>query len=642
MKRVLVLGVALAALGCGDRSRVPTARSLSPENAYHFVAGYSPDGLQIYWWQQAGARWQLYHSPADMSAPESLSLASNEPNGRLLWSPDGSRFAISAAQEGTFPSVWLVSAAGGAPRRVTPAGAYAVVQGWHPDGRRLLYLTVLERNVYSMVVNVDSGAPARLVPSMTTPNAAIWSPDGSKLAIQQFGQGRSTIWLADSSGGHLRQATTEGFENLSGYPTPWSPDGSALLYTSNRTGTSDVWILPADGSPPRQLTNDVRDDGNASWSPDGRWVAFESNRGRQNDLWVVPAAGGEARRITDDALNEGLLGWRPGTEEVVHNTGRNRRALWSYTLASGEERQLTPDSLEVGSFNTSSTGQVAVSIVRGGGVSDLATLPIGGGEPRIILRDARGDGGWWSPNGSKIAFISSRTGANPHAWVMDADGSNLRQLTSWPEGDGDAFFVDDSTVTINSSHDARFGDLWRVPTSGGEPTRLTRTGGVLGFCWQRRPGEAIVPIVGEAPVNIASARLRPGGVLQPVWNRSEWAGCPVVAPTADSVAVPTTAGADVQTMLLPLGGGQGRAILERNQLPVAWSKDGRQLLFQYTRNPPFDLGILNLADGSTRRVTQTPASENGTEWSADGSTLVFRRVVYLNRITTADVTRLLR
>jgi len=43
-----------------------------------------------------------------------------------------------------------------------------------------------------------------------------------------------------------------------------------------------------------------------------------------------------------------------------------------------------------------------------------------------------------------------------------------------------------------------------------------------------------------------------------------------------------------------------------------------------------------------RRVTTTPASEQGTEWSRDGATLVFTRVTPVSRITTSDVRRLVR
>ena len=94
-------------------------------------------------------------------------------------------------------------------------------------------------------------------------------------------------------------------------------------------------------------------------------------------------------------------------------------------------------------------------------------------------------------------------------------------------------------------------------------------------------------------------------------------------------------------MLLPLRGGPGRRLLEPNQPVGSFSPDGRQLYFVYSQQAPYDLGILNLADGSTRRITNTPESEEGTEWSPDGSALVFTRVVPISRITTADVERLM-
>jgi Tol biopolymer transport system component len=272
----------------------------------------------------------------------------------------------------------------------------------------------------------------------------------------------------------------------------------------------------------------------------------------------------------------------------------------------------------------------------------MATMPIGGGATRTILRDARLAGSpAWSPDGSKLVFLSSRAGANAHVWVMDADGGNLHRLTTWAEPDNGAVFTDDSTVVLRSNHDARFGDLWRVAASGGEPNRLTHTGTVIRLCGQPfRPSEVIVGVLADAPVNITSARLRSGGVLQPIWDRTT-AVCGEVSPTTDSVALTVGAGADQQTMLVPLNGGAGRAILEKNQLFFGWSPNGGQLLFSYTQNAPYDLGVYSMADGSERRVTNTPESEEWTEWSPDGSTLVFIRVVPVSRITTVDVTRLL-
>ena len=94
-------------------------------------------------------------------------------------------------------------------------------------------------------------------------------------------------------------------------------------------------------------------------------------------------------------------------------------------------------------------------------------------------------------------------------------------------------------------------------------------------------------------------------------------------------------------MLLPLEGGAGRQLLPPGQLATAWSPDGTQLLYGFEDGEATDYGILTLADGSTRRVTQTPEDEGGAEWTTDGSTLVFRRAVPIDRITTADLTKLL-
>jgi TolB protein len=653
MKRFLVLTALLALLACGERSVLPHPTALSPDAANDVAPQYAPDGATLYWWRPDGNEWRLWRSPADLSAPESLPITSRFP-GLLVWAPDGSRFAVGAIMGTSFQRLWVMDTArGSSPRRVTDSDLLEQPTGWNPDGRRLADIVGEGETARGMAVDVDSGAPYRLVPTESRNHFAAWSPDGSQILVWIIGEGRSTIWLADSTGGGLRPLTTEGFEFPagSGPAGTWSPDGKSLLYVSTRSGTGDLWLLPVDGSAPRQLTNDVRDDNNAFWSPDGKWIAFTSDRGLQSDLWIVPAAGGPAERVTDDAAVEALTGWRPGTDQLVYTTGRTRNTTWAHTLADGTERQLTPDSANARWFNLSSDGRhVVVNYDRGGGVNDFAVVPVTGGEPRVILANAGGGTTYgvaqprWSTHGPALVYVSNRGGSDD-IWVVDTAGGAPRQLTDWPGRESDPrWSVDGQSILFVADHDAKWGDVWRVPLAGGEPTRVTNGGLVLNMASQ--PTESAPLFVnrvgGEGGATVEMDRVREDGSLVTFWAGGGFGfvigGTP---PPGTFGARVIDAGGTVQAMLFPAGGGAGRPLLPAGQNGVAFSPDGKQLLYEFREGDALDLAILTLADSSTRRITTTPESEDATEWSADGTTLVFKRSVPISRITTANLAKLL-
>src|SRR3989338_874471 len=64
------------------------------------------------------------------------------------------------------------------------------------------------------------------------------------------------------------------------------------------------------------------------------------------------------------------------------------------------------------------------------GEQEIRVMNIDGANPVQLTADVWNDfDPVWSPDGMRIAFVSNRSGIQQEVWVMDADGSNMEQLT---------------------------------------------------------------------------------------------------------------------------------------------------------------------------------------------------------------------
>jgi len=191
----------------------------------------------------------------------------------------------------------------------------------------------------------------------------------------------------------------------------------------NRIGPSQMWlyVANADGSGERRLMPaSTGIDYDASFSPDGKWIVFTSERdaegGGQADIWRVHPDGSGLERLTQDSSMEdaGALSPDGNSLAYVSTRGGARTAnIWVMDLKTKRARNLTGD------------GKVEPPTTMNG-----------------HFRPA------WSPDGKWIAFSSDRgekwQGAESGAgaghshptslYVMQADGSGLRRVTTVAEG----------------------------------------------------------------------------------------------------------------------------------------------------------------------------------------------------------------
>jgi eukaryotic-like serine/threonine-protein kinase len=198
-------------------------------------------------------------------------------------------------------------------------------------------------------------------------------------------------------------------------------------------------------------------------------TAQEAQRG-PNQLWHVAYPGGEVERITNDLNNYNGVSLSADGLSVATVQSKTSSSVW---LAPNSKAET---AVKISSGTNEGNGGVAlmpdgriVYALAGTGSSDLLLTDINGGNSQPLTGNAALNGlPAVSPDGRFIVFVSNRTGG-PHVWLMNSDGSNLKQITY---GIAEIFPVispDNQWIIYQDISDLR---LWRVPIDGGQGKQL--------------------------------------------------------------------------------------------------------------------------------------------------------------------------
>lgn len=166
------------------------------------------------------------------------------------------------------------------------------------------------------------------------------------------------------------------------------PLGHELLVATFRTGDTEIFVVDPDSGDARNLTRSPKSQERyPSWSPDGRLIAFNSNRDGTYNLYVLGADGQGLRQLTHE---------KPGVEAGMQSWTADGKWIYFGLFGKGPPRmcRIAPDGTQF-----QEVGQ--------------------GIDPAV------------SPDGKQIAFARALKDGH-HLFIMNADGTNVRQLT--PKG----------------------------------------------------------------------------------------------------------------------------------------------------------------------------------------------------------------
>ena len=176
-------------------------------------------------------------------------------------------------------------------------------------------------------------------------------------------------------------------------------------------------------------------------APVGGAVAWVQNAKGARNIWVATAPDYSGRRVTtyteDDGEELGELVWTPDGQAIVYTRGgdldnfgespnarssvsEQKQWLWIVSLDGKPARRLAEGHSAV----VSSRGDVAYISGR-----DIWMTKIdGAAKPAaLVLAKGRSSSLHWSPDGSKLAFVSSR-GDHSFIGVFELGGKSVRYL----------------------------------------------------------------------------------------------------------------------------------------------------------------------------------------------------------------------
>ncbi len=242
----------------------------------------------------------------------------------------------------------------------------------------------------------------------------------------------------------------------------------------------------------------------------------------------------------------------------------------------------------------------------------------------------------WSPDNRSIAFESNRDDAS-HIFIMSADGTNQRALTSGASDDHHPIFTPDGKFVLYDSNDGAHQDIWSVNVADGARKQLTRADGLAECATMSPDGQHIAFYVyKDMTLNIWSARAD-GSDAHPLTRdfadarRKE----PTVAWLApawspDSQWLTYTGGDGKSIWLMRPDGSDAKEIIndgETNHFPMFLSDSRIAFITEYVP-PKYGAAWTNLwaYDLKTRQRTvlqEHMSMQEPVAWNTDLTKLVF-------------------
>ncbi|MGI8641718.1 MAG: hypothetical protein ACR2MG_17460 [Pyrinomonadaceae bacterium] len=402
------------------------------------------------------------------------------------FSPDGKQIAFAwngGEEDGDFDIyVRLVGAV--EPLRLTDSEYTEQYPVFSPDGSQIAFVRDFGTHGEVILIPAFGGAERRIARLFSGNFSISFAPDGQTIAVidteDSIAGKPHAVYLVNLQSGERSRLTAPA--EFVGETTPrFAPDGKTLAFVRVFDDKNqDLFVVPATGGKPRQITFDQAIIHSLAWSADGRKILFVSFRGgEQTNIWRVSAGGGQPELLATNGRNISNIAVSSDDKTVAFVENLKNTDIW-LTAANGRTAKklvasiysehdpiFSPDGSRI-AFASNRTGKFAIwmSDADGKNLRLLADAPSVVGLPRF------------SPDGSQVVYNGIEDG-NPDVYVVSVEGGAARRLTTNAARDFAPAWSADGAWIYFTSNRAGENQIWKMPASGekaGEAVQITRSG----------------------------------------------------------------------------------------------------------------------------------------------------------------------